>query len=211
VVAIFGLKMLAGETPVIYGDGEQLRDYVYVGDVVQANLLAMQRLQKLRKAGGGAQAEPAVANCLPEVLEGAAGDAPALTAVLAAPAFRAARAGCAGEAAAIGPAVPEKTAAGGIAPEGDAPASKGNAPGCGVNALAYNIGTGKGTSVNELFAILRGLTGYTGEAVHGPERPGELQRIYLDATRALKELGWQPRVPLLEGLRRTVEFLRENL
>ncbi len=41
VVAIFGEKLLRGETPVIYGDGEQLRDYVFVGDVVRANLLAI--------------------------------------------------------------------------------------------------------------------------------------------------------------------------
>jgi nucleoside-diphosphate-sugar epimerase len=32
--------MLAGESPVIYGDGEQTRDFVYIKDVVQANLLA---------------------------------------------------------------------------------------------------------------------------------------------------------------------------
>lgn len=42
VVAIFASKMLAGEQPVINGDGKQTRDYVYVGDVVQANVLALQ-------------------------------------------------------------------------------------------------------------------------------------------------------------------------
>jgi UDP-glucose 4-epimerase len=42
VVAIFLGKMLAGETPVIYGDGRQTRDYVYVGDVVRANLAALE-------------------------------------------------------------------------------------------------------------------------------------------------------------------------
>jgi UDP-glucose 4-epimerase len=40
VVAIFCGKVLAGETPVIYGDGRQTRDYTYVGDVVAANLAA---------------------------------------------------------------------------------------------------------------------------------------------------------------------------
>lgn len=41
VVAIFCNKMLSGEQPVINGDGKQTRDYTYVGDVVNANLLAL--------------------------------------------------------------------------------------------------------------------------------------------------------------------------
>lgn len=41
VVAIFAERMLQGEQPVIYGDGEQTRDYVFVGDVVRANLAAL--------------------------------------------------------------------------------------------------------------------------------------------------------------------------
>lgn len=47
VVAIFIQKMLLGEQPVINGDGKQTRDYVYVGDVVEANRLAL-----LEKAHG---------------------------------------------------------------------------------------------------------------------------------------------------------------
>jgi len=43
VVAIFIGKMLAGETPVIYGNGEQTRDFVYVEDVVEAYMAALQR------------------------------------------------------------------------------------------------------------------------------------------------------------------------
>jgi UDP-glucose 4-epimerase len=38
VVAIFTQKVLRGETPTIHGDGLQTRDYVYVGDIVRANL-----------------------------------------------------------------------------------------------------------------------------------------------------------------------------
>lgn len=41
VVAIFSERMLDGKQPLIYGDGEQTRDYVYVGDVVRANIQAM--------------------------------------------------------------------------------------------------------------------------------------------------------------------------
>lgn len=40
VLAIFCRKMLAGEQPTIYGDGEQSRDFTYIANVVQANLLA---------------------------------------------------------------------------------------------------------------------------------------------------------------------------
>jgi len=43
VVAIFCGKLLSGETAVIFGDGAQTRDYVYVGDVVTANLAAAER------------------------------------------------------------------------------------------------------------------------------------------------------------------------
>jgi len=42
VVAIFASKMVAGGQPVINGDGLQTRDYTYVGDVVRANMLALQ-------------------------------------------------------------------------------------------------------------------------------------------------------------------------
>jgi UDP-glucose 4-epimerase len=40
VVAIFCGKLLDGEQPLVFGDGKQTRDYVYVGDVVSANLAA---------------------------------------------------------------------------------------------------------------------------------------------------------------------------
>jgi UDP-glucose 4-epimerase len=49
VIAIFIEKMLKGEIPTINGDGEYIRDYVYVEDVAQANLLALQNMVKLSK------------------------------------------------------------------------------------------------------------------------------------------------------------------
>ncbi len=43
VVAIFANKLLSGEVPLINGPGEQTRDFVFVGDVVGANVLALER------------------------------------------------------------------------------------------------------------------------------------------------------------------------
>lgn len=116
VVAIFARQMVDGQQVIINGSGEQERDFVYVADVVRANMVAI--------AEGGRQ--------------------------------------------------------------------------------VYNLGTGVGTSINELFTTMKGLTGYAREPVHGPPKPGETFRIYLDAEKARRELGWEPVVTLEEGLRETI-------
>jgi len=120
VNAIFIGLMLHGQRPRIFGSGEQVRDYLYVGDVVAANVIALDR-------GSG------------EML---------------------------------------------------------------------NLGTGVGTSVNDIVRELKPLTGFTGDAVYEAARPGEVQRIYLDASRAKAVLGWVPRTSFREGLARTVEWSR---
>jgi UDP-glucose 4-epimerase len=122
VVAIFTGLMLADEPVTINGDGDQVRDFVYVGDCAQANL------QALRKADGS-----------------------------------------------------------------------------GI----YNLGTGAGTSVNEVFRSLMVITGYRREPLHGPAKLGETRRIYLDASKAARELGWSPRIGLEEGLRETVRYFQQ--
>ena len=122
VNAIFIGLMLAGKIPPIFGSGEQVRDYLYVDDVVEANRMALER-------GSG------------EVM---------------------------------------------------------------------NLGTGVGTSVNAIFLELKRLLAFEGEPIHEAARPGEIQRIYLDATRARQVLGWAPQVPFAEGLRRTLEWSRAH-
>jgi UDP-glucose 4-epimerase len=117
VIAIFCGRLAAGGAPTVYGDGLQTRDYVFVEDVVRANLLAA-----------------------------------------------------------------DATATG-----------------------AVNVGTGVETTVLELVAAVGELgDGAPFEARHEPERLGEVRRSCLDAARARDVLGWEPRVALGEGLRRTL-------
>ncbi|CAN5886994.1 MAG: GDP-mannose 4,6-dehydratase [Euzebyales bacterium] len=71
-----------------------------------------------------------------------------------------------------------------------------------------NIGTGRETSVSELFAALADITGYAKPAIHAAPRPGELQRIALDNGRAAERLGWRPATALREGLSATLDWLR---
>jgi len=121
VISIFSGQMLRGLPTVTNGDGENLRDYVYVGDVVRANVAALTK---------GSQ---------------------------------------------------------------------------GV----YNLGWGKGVSVNEIFTRLKKATGYSLDQQFGPPKLGEVRRSYLDASKASKDLGWQPLTSLEEGLPKTVEYIRQ--
>ena len=53
VIAIFTGRILNEENPIIYGDGNQTRDYIYVGDIVKANLIAMDGRQGIYIIGTG--------------------------------------------------------------------------------------------------------------------------------------------------------------
>jgi UDP-glucose 4-epimerase len=76
------------------------------------------------------------------------------------------------------------------------------------NGLVANIGTGVGTTVNEIYRVLSEATGNTIPPRHGPPRPGDVRNFWLDCTRAREVLGWQPEVSFEEGIRRTVEAFR---
>ena len=71
-----------------------------------------------------------------------------------------------------------------------------------------NIGTGIETDVNVLAETLRDVAGSRSEIQHGPAKGGEQRRSVIDARRAREVFGWQPEVPLRDGLARTVEFFR---
>ena len=73
---------------------------------------------------------------------------------------------------------------------------------------SFNIGTGKETTVNELFAILAELTGSRFKENHGSAKPGEQRRSVLECSAAKRALGWTPQTSLREGLARTVEYFK---
>ena len=73
-----------------------------------------------------------------------------------------------------------------------------------------NIGSGIGTSINMIFSALAKLADYGEEAVHGPAKAGEVDKIFLNSDRAKEILDWKPNVGLMEGLKATVDFFRQS-
>lgn len=75
----------------------------------------------------------------------------------------------------------------------------------------YNIGTCKETNINTIFRKLKKLTGSSCKEIHGSAKPGEQRRSCLDFSKAKKELGWQPKTSLDEGLLKTVEWFTHQI
>ena len=125
VVAIFCERLQSGEELTIFGDGEQTRDYVYVKDVVSANLLVSEMV---------------------------------LT------------------------------------------------PAPNIDAVAFNVGTGVGTSVNRLADVLESIAEDRPGRVYREARVGELRHSTLDVSR-LAERGWAAGYTLKDGLRETFHFI----
>lgn len=124
VISLFANRVLNNMPPIIYGDGEQTRDYTYVTDAVAAYDLALKRAQRF-----------------------------------------------------------------------DAP---------------INFGTGQEVKINDLANMIIKLYGKesTLKPVHTHGRPGEVQRLIADATRA-KALGWEPKYSLEKGLREFTDWYRD--
>ncbi|CAN5481607.1 NAD-dependent epimerase/dehydratase family protein [soil metagenome] len=72
----------------------------------------------------------------------------------------------------------------------------------------FNIGAGRGYSLNQLIAAMRGVVGREIDVRYTPGRVEDVPSNVLDIGRATAELGWKPEVELEEGLSRTWEWLK---
>jgi len=123
VIAIFIGKFLSGDGVRIDWDGEQTRDYVYVRDVVRANVAALT---------------------------------------------------------------------------------------LGTNEI-YVIGTGKKTSVNQIYRALVAVSGREAPVTHAPRRAGDARDVFFKPAKAAAELHWQAETDLASGMRETYDYFRERM
>jgi len=70
---------------------------------------------------------------------------------------------------------------------------------------AYNVGTGDSIQIRELAELVRSVTGADVDVVHTEARDGDIARSEADASRAARDLDWEPTVDLADGLRELVE------
>jgi UDP-glucose 4-epimerase len=78
----------------------------------------------------------------------------------------------------------------------------------GHDGGVFNVGTGIETSIDELHALCRRVSGVDERPAYEPARLGDARRSVLDVSLAARELGWHPQVELEDGLRRTWEWMR---
>ena len=64
----------------------------------------------------------------------------------------------------------------------------------------YNLGTGGGSSVREVIAACRKITGRKIETIEKPRRPGDPPRLIASSEKIKKELGWQPQFQSLDAI-----------
>lgn len=122
VVAIFSELLLQNKRPTIFGDGTKTRDYVYVKDIILANMIVMNNIG---------------------------------------------------------------------------------------NGEIYNLGWGKEISDLEVFHTVRRALASDIEPIFGQKRPGEIDHISLDSSKAAKELQWIPKVTFEEGIKMATVYYQK--
>lgn len=81
----------------------------------------------------------------------------------------------------------------------------------GGKAKVFNVGSGAGVSLRQLIDLIQQVTGKQAEVVFHPSRGFDVPRSVLDIRRAQEHLGWSPKVPLIDGLKRTVDWMRQEV
>ena len=77
-----------------------------------------------------------------------------------------------------------------------------------ASGTVINVATGTRISLNRLFASMRDTVGSRVEPAYGPSRPGDVRDSLADISRARAVLGYEPLVPLEEGLKKTIAWYR---
>ena len=85
------------------------------------------------------------------------------------------------------------------------------APAEKASGRVFNVAAGKSFSLNELYALLQEITGYNGTASHEPPRGGDVRDSLADTSRAQQAMGYKTLVDFKEGLRKTVQWYRQEL
>ena len=75
----------------------------------------------------------------------------------------------------------------------------------------FNLGTGRGVSVNEIFSLLKEIIKFPHPAHYGPPRAADLRKNILNCSLIREVLGWQPRYDFSGGLEKTVNWFKENI
>ena len=70
----------------------------------------------------------------------------------------------------------------------------------------YNVGGGARTTVQELVRLVGEVVGERLEISHAPPVPGDVRSTWADLHRATRELGYEPRVSLVEGIEAQVQW-----
>ncbi|MGC9199361.1 MAG: SDR family oxidoreductase [Acidobacteriaceae bacterium] len=70
----------------------------------------------------------------------------------------------------------------------------------------FNVGTGKSHTLNEVYAGIAKILGFSGSPIYGPPRAGDIQHSLASIERARTELGYQPKADFYEGLEKTVAW-----
>jgi UDP-glucose 4-epimerase len=80
----------------------------------------------------------------------------------------------------------------------------------GVSGKVFNVGTGRNITILDLVAALNQLLGTNLKQLHGQPRSGDPKFSLADITRTKAEMGYLPDVTFEEGLRRTLEWYRQQ-